>query len=365
MYQGPAKKLRVNEASESQHDASGLGNSTKKGCRSEVIQENAPDNIDGADLTEQLQDNDHNYSVTNRWRKRCKKLADWMDANVKVDIVGLGKLRQLAGEELFVKIDKSSPFGIYLLAFDNSLKDHEASFPGLFEQMKKEIKDTNNEMNELKKETEDLKNEIESKHEEIRNNVEEIQALETLKRTLASTEIPNGEQSRVQQLSADPLAEKTKTRSQEEKSVTESIVMINEELIKRNEELIKGQEELINCKEESIKGKEESIKCKEKLIKCNDVLIQGNERTVKHIEEKMKKAEIHDIKNKTTAFEVPYVRSEAEVVRRFMDQVCWRHRDVRFIFLHISRMAYESSGDTSTMPSVDGRIDLGRLPLYY
>lgn len=358
MYQGPAKKLRVNEASESQHDASGLGNSSKKGCRSEVIQENAPDNIDGADLTEQLQDNDHNYSVTNRWRKRCKKLADWMDANVKVDIVGLGKLRQLAGEELFVKIDKSSPFGIYLLAFDNSLKDHEASFPGLFEQMKKEIEDMNNEMNELKKEINDLKNEIESKHEEIRNKVEEVQALETLKRTLASTEIPNGEQSQVQQFSADQLAEKTKTRSQEEESVTESIVMINEELIKRNEELIKGQEELIKAEEELIKAKEESIKWKEKLIKCN-------EESIEYREEKMKKAEIHDIKNKTTAFEVPYVRSEAEVVRRFMDQVCWRHRDVRFIFLHISRMAYESSGDNSTMPSVDGRIDLGRLPSSY
>jgi hypothetical protein len=343
MYQGPAKKLRVNEASESQHDASGLGNSSKKGCRSEVIQENAPDNIDGADLTEQLQDNDHNYSVTNRWRKRCKKLADWMDANVKVDIVGLGKLRQLAGEELFVKIDKSSPFGIYLLAFDNSLKDHEASFPGLFEQMKKEIEDMNNKMNELKKEINDLKNEIESKHEEIRNKVEEIQALETLKRTLASTEIPNGEQSQVQQFSADPLAETTKTRSQEE-SLTEEIIMINEKLIKMKEEFIKRNEGLIKRNEESIKYREESIE---------------------HREEKMKKAEIHDIKNKTTAFEVPYVRSEAEVVRRFMDQVCWRHRDVRFIFLHISRMAYESSGDTSTMPSVDGRIDLGRLPLYY
>jgi hypothetical protein len=63
----------------------------------------------------------HNYSTTNRWRKRSVKWSQWMEEFVSGEDFDLNSLQLLTGDELFLTIDNKSQLGKALVAFETDI----------------------------------------------------------------------------------------------------------------------------------------------------------------------------------------------------------------------------------------------------
>jgi predicted nucleic acid-binding Zn-ribbon protein len=126
-------------------------------------------NRDGAVVeASSIIEGEHNYSITNRWRKRSEKWRQWKDGKVFANNFDLNSLQLLTGQELFMTIDESSPLGIELVAFAATMQD-----------CKRNVQDS-------KGEIQTFMGDIQTFEQDIAQFSREIKSLETQKINLAT-----------------------------------------------------------------------------------------------------------------------------------------------------------------------------------
>jgi phage shock protein A len=197
---------------------------------------------DGSVEDANLDRDEHNYSITNRWRMRDEKWKQWMtkmEKQASSEDFDLGSLELLTADDLFLTIDESdkssSPLGEAFKGLESNvqkLKNELVEYRRESEDLEKEIRDLQNELEDLEKETRDLKTKGPAAQE--------------------ATLLPDSLNSQIQQLIADNI----KTKTELIKTKTE-LIKTNMEQIKSNTELIKSNTELVKSKTKLVKGNTE------------------------------------------------------------------------------------------------------------
>jgi hypothetical protein len=188
---------------------------------------------DGSVEDANLDQDEHNYSITNRWRKRDEKWKQWMtkmEKQASSEDLDLGSLELLTADDLFLTIDESdkssSPLGEAFKGLESNLqklKNEFVEYRRESEDLEKEKRDLQNELEDLEKETRDLKTKGPAAQE--------------------ATLLPDSLNSQIQQLIADNI----KTKTELIKTKTELIKTNMEQIcykIKTKTELIKQETEL-------------------------------------------------------------------------------------------------------------------------
>jgi len=135
-----------------------------------------------------VREGEHNYSITNRWRKRSETWRQWKDEKVFAKNFDLISLRLLTGQELFMRIDESSLLGKELVAFAASVQDCKRNVQdseGEIQTFMGDIQTFEQDIQTFKGDIQTIKGEIQTFEGDIARFSRERKSLETQKKNVA------------------------------------------------------------------------------------------------------------------------------------------------------------------------------------